>query len=319
MAKELYLYSGIYPFTAQSLIEGMELNSGQDLTLRINSPGGDVMSGWGIIAKMQEHSGKITAKVDGCAMSMAVMPVVFADYVEMLDVSTLMIHRASMYVENAEDQAWLDNVNKNLRSKLETKIDSDALKLMKGVSISELFENEKRIDLFLTAKEAKKLGLADKINKLSPEVESQITAIHASMEKYYKVAANGNPDPLKNKNMTIESLKAEHPAVYAQVFELGKTAGVTAQKEIAEVWAHFAKEDPDGVKAGVKSGVAPTPLQILEMTQKQFAPSAVAAIVADNAAEVVTTEPDKEAVTAKAELDAWAADVRKNSQYFKTA
>lgn len=262
MAKELYLYSGIYSFTAVDLVKGMEDASGQDITLRINSPGGDVFAGWGIIAKMLECKGKTTVKVDGAAMSMAVMPVVFADYTECLDVSTLMIHRAAMTVENSEDQAFLDNVNKNLRSKLESKIDDDALFSIKNIRIKNIFEDEKRTDIFLNAKESKQIGLIDKINKLTPELGAQMSAMNR-----FKIAATAEPTQTKT-NMTKAEFKAANPAAYEEIFNEGKTTGATSMKEVAQVWNHFAKVDAEAATKGLESGVLPTPLQTIELTTK---------------------------------------------------
>jgi len=265
----------------------MEEANGEDIVLRINSPGGDVFAGWGIVAKMTECTGKTTVKVDGAAMSMAVMPVVFADFVECLDVSTLMVHRASMLVENDEDQAFLDNVNKNLRSKLETKINDDALFEMKGIRIKNLFEDEKRIDLFLDSKEAKKLGLVNKINKLTPELQLEMSAMNR-----FKIAAIGSQTQTSTK-MTKAEFKAANPDIYAEILEEGKTIGATAMKEVAQVWAHFLPVDAKAAADGIKSGLAPTPLQIVELTTKMASAVHLRNIGAENADPTTTGEQPK--------------------------
>lgn len=313
MAKELYLYSPIYDFVAEELVTALEANSDQDITLRINSPGGQVLAGWGIIAKMGERSGQTIVKVDGGAMSMAAMICAFADRVECLDVSTFMLHRASGYVENDEDKAWLARINKDLRSRLESKIDSDKMKELTGYSVKDLFEGEKAIDLFMDAKTAKAVGLVDKINKVVPK------EVMAFNNKFFKTAATGAAvELLKPKTMTKEEFKAAHPAAYAEIFDAGKIAGATEMKQIAEAWAHFAATDSKACAAGIKSGVAMTQLEMIELTQKSFSPKALAGAETDSAAALSTGQPeggDKE----KKEIEAKKASVLANSTFLKVS
>jgi ATP-dependent protease ClpP protease subunit len=286
MPKELYLYSPVYDFVAQDLISKMEEAGDEDVTMRINSPGGSVFSGWGIIAKMQERKGKTNIKVDGAAMSMAAFIPLFADHVEALDTSTFMLHRAAMYVETPEDQAVLDKVNKNLRSKMETKLDSDALKSISGYSIKDLFENEKRIDLFLTAKEAKQIGLVDKINKVSPK------ELAAFNEKFYSLAAKSESDTTtqtnksKTNKMTLAQLKAEHLELFNEVVAIG----VAAEKDRVEACLVFNDIDPKGVKAAIEGGKPLTEKQKAEFGLKAMGAAALKNISADSEGKELTTE-----------------------------
>jgi len=152
MAKELLLYFPITAFSAETLIDQIEENSDEDIVMRINSPGGSVFAGWGIASKMKEHDGEITVKVDGVAASMSAILLLFADKVEVLDVTKIMLHRAEMFTMNDQE------VNAEIKAKLKSKIDSKKLKELKGITIDQLFNSEQRIDLWLTAKEAKKIG-----------------------------------------------------------------------------------------------------------------------------------------------------------------
>ena len=157
MAKELLLYSPIFDFTAETLITGIEDNMDEPVIIRANTPGGDVMAGWGIIAKMQEH-GDITMKIDGSVASMGTFITIFADNVEALDISKIHLHRASGDVDNQEDQDFVDSVNADLKKKLKAKIDEAKFKEITGVSINQLFDADKRVTVTLTAKEAKADG-----------------------------------------------------------------------------------------------------------------------------------------------------------------
>ncbi len=290
MAKELYLYSSINDLSAQILISSMEDNKGEDIVMRMQTPGGSVFAGWGIAAKMVEHEGTVTIKVDGAAMSMGAILLAFADTVESLEVSTFMLHRADMYVENEEDQALLDTINSSLRKKLEAKIDNAKMKELKGVSINDLFTAEKRIDLFLTAKEAKAIGLVDKINKVSPK------EIAAFNEHYFGIAAEYKPETNPKKIMDIQTLRAEHPALYNQIYALG----VADEKDRIEEALLFSEVDMPGVKAVIEAGKPLSSKQRTEFLLKSQNATALKVIAAESANPIST----EEVKTAQAEKEA---------------
>lgn len=248
-AKELYLYSPIYSFVAESLIAQMEDNSENDVTLRVNCPGGSVLSGWGVIAKMRERKEvKTNIKVDGSAMSMACYMLAYATgEVECLDVSRFMLHPADMYVSDETDQAFLDGMNKDLRACLEAKIDSEKLKKFTGYSIADMFENKDCPDLFLTAKQAKALGLVTKINKLNTDEAKAIN------EKMFAVAAEEPKEiQVKNNNKmeikTLADLKAQLPTVYAEAVK----EGVDAEFSRVNSFNVFRGVDAKAVDAAIK-------------------------------------------------------------------
>ena len=191
-AKEILLFSGIYPFVAERLVTQLEDNPG-DIVLRINSGGGDVYSGYSILAKMQEHKGKISIKVGGTAMSMAAAMLAFSDDVEVLDVSDIMIHRGDMKVDSTEEQEYLDGDNKSLRAKLESKINLEKLKAIKNITMDEIFDPKQRVNVFLTGKEAVEIGLANKYVTLNAKT------IDAFEDTFYKVAAEHAPEPKDEK------------------------------------------------------------------------------------------------------------------------
>lgn len=66
-----------------------------DLTVYINSPGGDVVAGSLIYAMLREHDGKITVRIDGLAASAASVVAMAGDRVEMAPTAYMMIHNAA--------------------------------------------------------------------------------------------------------------------------------------------------------------------------------------------------------------------------------
>lgn len=278
MVKELYLYSPIFDSTAQELIAAMEecQNSGCDMTLRMNTPGGNVLSGWGIAAKLQEMTCKTLIKVDGAAMSMGAGLLPFADKVECLDVSTFMLHRADMYCETDEEKSFLANVNKNMRAKLEAKIDSAKLKELKGVTIKNLFEDAQRVDLYLTAAEAKKIGLVDKITKLTP------SEVAACSSKMFAVAAIETPSTTQNKYMTAAEFKAANPELFKEITDAAIAAGIAQEKERVKPFMVYLAVDPAAVKAGVESTEPISLAQIAELSLKAASGPKLTALAAES-------------------------------------
>jgi ATP-dependent protease ClpP protease subunit len=305
MAKELYLYSPIYDFVAEDLISSLEENKDEDITLRLNTPGGNVFAGWGIIAKMKEHSGKFKVKIDGYAASMGAIIVLFASDVEALDVSRIMIHRADRYISSPEDQIFLNNVNKELKAKLASKINLDKLRELKGITLDEIFNPEGKIDVWLTAKEAKEIGLINKITKIKPE---EVKAFNQAM---FDVAAKLD-DPAKNvlkpenKNMTLQELKAQHPEVYAAA----AAEGVAKEKDRVGAWVTFAHIDLEEVKKGIKSGEGISQTAMAEFTMKSLNAQSLKNISGENADTVSPEATTKKVVTPKEkEISDWTSEV----------
>jgi ATP-dependent Clp protease protease subunit len=307
MAKELYLYSPIYDFVAEALISQMEENKSEDIVIRGNTPGGSVFSGWGIIAKMKEHGGKVTMKVDGSVASMGTFILAFAQEAEALEVSKIHLHRADMYINGPEDQAFLDSVNKDLKAKLIQKIDAAKFKEVTGFTIDDLFDPDKRLEVWLSAKNAKAIGLISKIVKLNP---TEITAINR-----FNVAAESKPDttdpkPQPNKVMTLEEIKAKHPDMYAQIVAEGKKDGTETERKRIQAWESWRHIDAVAVDKGIKEGKDISMSDISEFSAKALSPENLKKLQASNAPDVSTkeddgkvkTEKDKELVTLEASV-----------------
>ena len=107
MAKELYLYNPIYSYTAEDLMRSFEEFKDEEITLRVNTPGGSVFDGYGILAKMKEH-GNVTIMLDGMAASMGAFMLPYAKKVIAYDLAKVMIHRADAYTGG--DQTRIDNL-----------------------------------------------------------------------------------------------------------------------------------------------------------------------------------------------------------------
>ena len=309
MAKEILLYGRFGSYSSEYFIDSVnELSDTDTLITRINSGGGDVLAAYGMIAKYQEFKGEKLIKVDGEASSMALMFCAYANRVECLDVSEFMMHRAAYpkWYENSEDfteanRESLKAMNANLRKAIEAKIDVPKFEKLKGVTLDDVFSMDGRLDVNLTADEAKAIGLVDKINVITPSIAAEIEANNIRIAAYNspkKVAAKEEPTIKTNKSeiMNINELKTQHPALYAEAVK----DGVTAERDRVNSYLVFADVDVEAVKIGIESGENLTAKASAEFARKMFSKEKVADAEADSTKEI-ETKKEKPELTAEAE------------------
>lgn len=105
--------------SAQTFKEALDSVSPKNVSLRIDSSGGDVFDAFAMCSAIQRYPGKVTAYIDGLAASAASYIAVVCDDVVMNDYAYLMIHCASSYgrgnARELEDvAARLRNIDANL-------------------------------------------------------------------------------------------------------------------------------------------------------------------------------------------------------------
>ena len=98
--------------TPKMFRDELEKYSG-DITVFINSPGGDCFAASEIYTALKEHKGKVTVKINGIAASAASVIAMAGDMVEMSPTSLIMIHNPSMmlYGEASELEQGIDFLN----------------------------------------------------------------------------------------------------------------------------------------------------------------------------------------------------------------
>ena len=142
-----------------------ELKSGEgDITVWINSPGGDCVAAAQIYNMLMDYKGSVTVKIDGIAASAASVIAMAGSKVLMSPVSMLMIHNpmTAAYGNSAEMQKAIDMLGSVKDSIL------NAYEIKTGMSrtkLSHLMDAETWMD----ANKAMELGFADEIMKRSVE------------------------------------------------------------------------------------------------------------------------------------------------------
>jgi ATP-dependent Clp protease protease subunit len=152
-----------------------ELSAGDgNITLWINSPGGDVFAAAQIYNMLMDYPHEVTVKIDALAASAASVIAMAGTKVCMSPVAMLMIHNpATIAIGDTEEmQKAIDMLNEVKESIM------NAYEIKSGLSrakISKLMDAE----TWMNAKEAKKLGFADEIlfaegNEPLPDDETDV-------------------------------------------------------------------------------------------------------------------------------------------------
>jgi ATP-dependent protease ClpP protease subunit len=318
MENEISLYGSIETYSSEYIINQMNRVKGSDISLRINSVGGNVFACYGIIAKFKEFTGNKEIKIDGTAYSMAAFFCAYSNSVQALDVSEFMIHRAAYpsYIESnpelftAEKKERLNKVNQDLRAALESKIDVEKFEKLKGVSIDDLFSIEAvKKDVYLTASEALEIGLIDSINEITPEQAAAISENYDIAAKYNSEAdlksiyrpetVTGKINNSKTKNpkkMDLETLKKDHPEVHAQAAKEGtkeaKESAIKAEKERIQALLELREADPELIDAKIADGSNLTQAEVIKLTKAIYAKDAAKDVEKNAADDLKTKSPE---------------------------
>lgn len=307
--KEILLYTSIYSYVAADFIKQMEDSKNAGVRMRISCNGGNVEEGFGMIAKWREYTGPKKIVVDGKAYSMAAYFLCYATEVECLDVSDFMIHRAAYSEWLESDMNFmtesvvnrLNTINDFLRKALESKIDVKKFEKITGVTLDELYDLSKRIDVSLTAQQALEVGLVNKINPITPEMKASISSKSLELAAHYngseKITHTNNilpitsnkPEPKnhsKSEKMTIQELKANHPELVKQLL----AEGVNQEKARVKAWLAWNKVDAERVNKAIEEGEEFTTTAMSELSVKAVSITSKQNLAADSAKDVETPE-----------------------------
>ena len=153
-----------------------ELMSGSgDITVWINSPGGDCVAAAQIYNMLMEYPGNVTVKIDGIAASAASVIAMAGTKVCVSPVSMLMIHNPMTFAfgNTAEMQKAIDMLGEVKESII------NAYEIKTGMSrakLSRLMDAE----TWMNANKAVELGFADEILQREPSSKNEMTEAAAT-------------------------------------------------------------------------------------------------------------------------------------------
>ena len=193
-----------------------ELNAGSgDITVWINSPGGDCVAAAQIYNMLMDYKGNVTVKIDGIAASAASVIAMAGTTVLMSPVSMLMIHNpmTAAFGDSAEMQKaieMLGSVKDSIINAYESKTGLTRAKL------SHLMDAETWMD----ANKAVELGFADGILKRDSDMEdveapavsmlySKANVVNSLMDKIaHKCAIEPKPAVPESTGRSVDELRA---------------------------------------------------------------------------------------------------------------
>ena len=198
-----------------------ELMSGSgDITVWINSPGGDCVAAAQIYNMLMDYKGNVTVKIDGIAASAASVIAMAGTKVLMSPVSMLMIHNPMTVAMG--DTAEMQKAIEMLASVKDSIINAYEIKTgLSRAKLSHLMDAETWMD----ATKAMELGFADEIMTRSDAFEdveppvvsmlySKANVIDSLMDKIAaKCAIPHNPDVQETTGRSVDELKAALNAI----------------------------------------------------------------------------------------------------------
>nr|DAE23174.1 MAG TPA: major capsid protein [Siphoviridae sp. ctQNW6] len=185
-----------------------------DLTVVINSPGGDVFAGLAIYNALVNHNGNVTVRVDGLAASIASVIAMAGDKIIMSPGSMIMIHRPSVYAAGTVDDM---EKAKDVLLKIEEGITPIYAKRtgLSDEKITELLEAE----TWMLADKAVELGFADEVSE-APEKQKQDEGVQNTMGMNFAFSMSAvKQADAKPMQSLVEQIKAKAEAEAAKAAE----------------------------------------------------------------------------------------------------
>ena len=191
-AADLWVYDEIggWGITAQDLVAELASLNVAEITVHLNSPGGDVFDGIAITNALRDHPANVTIKVDALAASIASVIAQAGNKVIMGRNSMMMIHNASGFaMGEAED---LEKMAVLLRSTTENIASIYAERA--GGTVKQWLAVMKD-ETWYSAQEAVDAGLADEVAPLPTEREAHQAAARFNLSNYAHVPATLSATP----------------------------------------------------------------------------------------------------------------------------
>ena len=150
--------------TPRLFAEELKALGGKALTVRVNSPGGDVFAAQSIYNQLKTYSGHITMRIDGLAASAATIVTCAGDTVIMPTNALYMIHNPATYAwGNAEEMRTAADVLDTVRQTIINVYQKRTGENLTAEELAAMMDDE----TWLTAEEALAYGFVDQIDEKS--------------------------------------------------------------------------------------------------------------------------------------------------------
>jgi ATP-dependent Clp protease protease subunit len=224
----IYEWFGIAAASPNAFRDELNSYTGKNLTVWIDSWGGDTTAAAGIYNALKEHKGKVTVKIDGKAVSAASVIAMAGDEIKISPVGVLMIHNPWTGVSGeAKDLRHVADVLDVIK---DTIINAYQMKTGKSRSkISQMMDNE----TWMSAKTAKSEGFVDDIlysgNESEQPIENSFMLSHLAIQNSASASMRNfieqYRETMKDEEETevainsVEDLQKEKPDLVNQVVQ----------------------------------------------------------------------------------------------------
>lgn len=169
--------------SAETVVKAIRSMTGP-ITLRINSPGGDVFAARAIQAAIEAHDAEVVAEVDGYAASAASLIAASADRCVMASGAFMMIHKAwTIALGNADDFLATAELLEKLDGSLAETYAA------KGEGTAERYAELMRAETWFTAQEAVAEGLADAVSEKAAKASAWDLSVYEAAPRAESVEA----------------------------------------------------------------------------------------------------------------------------------
>ena len=227
------------------------------INVRINSKGGDVFEGFGIISAIKNATTKVITINEGLAASMAGMILVAGDERKAVDFSQTMAHNPKINGDEATTPEQ-KNMLKNIKNSL-IKIFTNNTGLS-DENVSDLMNKE----TWMTAKEAKKHGIIDEVISTKREISN----LMAPEELFNLVLNNFETKPKTMKlisnhlNLNSESTEdailnaiKENESTASDLFVTEETAHKATKEELTAVKNELTELKKESIEETIENAI----------------------------------------------------------------
>ena len=179
--------------TPKKFADDLAACGGKDLTVRVNSPGGDVFAAQAIYNQLKAYTGKVTVKIDGMCASAATVIACAGETVIMPSNTIYMIHNPKSAMLGYYDAVQLGKVSDRLTTVKQTIVNVYMGRV--GNALSEVQVKHKMdSEEWMTADKAKEYGFVDEITDGIP-IENRwednlliVNSVSCKLDRFENVA-----------------------------------------------------------------------------------------------------------------------------------
>ena len=254
-AVELLLYGEISDaswygdeVTPKKFADDLAACGGKNLTVRVNSPGGDVFAAQAIYNQLKAYAGKVTVKIDGMCASAATVIACAGETVIMPSNTIYMIHNPKSAMLGYYDAVQLGKVSDRLTTVKQTIVNVYMGRV--GNALSEVQVKHKMdSEEWMTADKAKEYGFVDEIADEIP-IENRwqdnlliVNSVSCKLDRFENVADLRAILPEKKKRSdTIMGMTATEALAAIKNLLMGENKEVQTQEAQQDTSARNAED-----------------------------------------------------------------------------